>query len=160
MMKEDFTFFFSRGSPFSNWTASPFTFAGNRWNCAEQFMMASKAFLFADMKTYEKVLASKDPREQKALGRQVKEFDQRIWEQHCLKIMVPALVAKFEQNEAFKEALKATIGTTLVEASPYDTVWGIGLSADDPRAWEKETWLGRNLLGVALMRARKEIFGE
>lgn len=159
-MKEDFTFFWGKGTPFSNWTKSTFRFAGEDWNCSEQTMMWFKAFLFGDMETADKIRKTSDPREQKALGRTVKGFDQKVWEKKAVEIMVPALCAKFLQNEAFYKALEATIGTTLVEASPFDTVWGIGLSEDDPRAWDKSTWLGKNLLGVCLMEARKELFGE
>lgn len=123
-------------------------------------MMFAKAWVFGDMEVCEKVLKTSDPREQKVLGRTVKNFDQKHWEKICVGLMVPALVAKFVQNEQCNFAMKLTIGTTLVEASPLDKVWGIGLAEDDPRAWDRSTWLGQNLLGICLMKARKEIFGE
>lgn len=153
-MKEDFVFFWGSSSPFSNWYKGQFTYALKNFNCSEQYMMWSKAMLFGDYETAIKVMLTRNPREQKALGRLVNGFDQSIWEMNCIDIMVPALVAKFTQDQTCNDALFATIGKEIVEASPYDIVWGIGLAEDDPRAWDKETWQGRNLLGVCLMKTR------
>lgn len=50
-----------------------------------------------------------------------------------------------------------TAGTTLVEASPYDRIWGIGLAASNPKALDRKMWRGTNWLGQALTEVREEI---
>lgn len=117
-------------------------------------MMYAKAKLFGDDFAAEQILATSNPREQKRLGRTIKNFSEAVWMLNCIDIMVPALVEKFKQDEACSVAMYESCGTIIVEASPVDGIWGIGLAADDPRAWDPETWQGKNLLGVCLMKAR------
>ncbi len=93
-----FTFFYSGNSPFSNWHISPFTMDGVKFNCAEQAMMYYKAALFEDDETADKILSTKNPRDQKALGRSVKGFDLAVWEHHRERTMYDILFAKFSQN--------------------------------------------------------------
>lgn len=142
---------------FGQWTDSPFTVDGIDYVCAEQFMMAEKARLFGDEATRAKILASRSPREHKALGRQVAGFVAATWEAACLEIVVRGNRAKFGQNPDMRAALLATGDRLLVEASPLDRIWGVGLRADDPRIHDPAQWQGRNLLGEALMRVRAEL---
>ena len=153
---EKFTFFWRTRSPFSNWHISPFEIDGIWYNCSEQWMMAEKARLFDDKKILIKILASTEPRDQKALGRLVQGFDKAKWDAIAREIVYKGCVAKFSQNPKLKEALLATEGTTMVEASPVDCIWGIGLAEDDPRALDRSKWLGTNWLGEVLDRVREE----
>lgn len=155
---ELFTFFWH--GAFSNWYMSEFIIKGISYCCVEQFMMAQKALVFGDHDSYKLIMASRDPKEMKALGRGIKNFDGLKWHKVRKPIVKMAVMAKFRQNGIIYERLKATIGTTLVEASPYDDIWGIKLGADDPRAQARETWLGLNLLGEILTEAREELMAE
>lgn len=152
-----FTFFFTEASPFSQWYRCSFTVEGRPFGCAEQFMMHGKALLFGDAGTAAKILAAEHPREHKALGRKVKPFDDAVWRREREAIVLAGNRAKFTQNPALRELLLATAGTTLVEASPYDRVWGIGLAESDPRAKDPAQWRGQNLLGKVLTRLRDEL---
>lgn len=158
MAKEDFWFFW--GGEFSQWYPSKFTIDGVNYYTAEQYMMAEKARLFGDTTMVEKIMSTKDPRKQKQFGRQVKNFDKTKWNKIAFDVVKRANIAKFSQNPELVKAFKISKGREIVEASPYDTIWGIGLSEDDERAWDKENWLGTNWLGEALMEVRKELFPE
>lgn len=142
---------------FSQWTDSEFTVNGITYLCAEQYMMAEKARLFGDEETLARILTSRSPREHKALGRQVRGFVHEVWEAECLGIVIRGSRAKFGQDAARREALLATGNRLLVEASPLDRIWGVGLRADDPRIHDPALWLGKNLLGQALMQVREEL---
>lgn len=139
----------------SQWWPSPFTVDGREYASAEHWMMWSKAMLFGDKAVAERVLAAKSPAEAKKLGRQVKGFTEAEWEQARRDIVVAGSVAKFGQHPDLKAFLERTGERVLVEASPLDRVWGIGLAADDPRAADPAQWQGENLLGFALMQARE-----
>jgi ribA/ribD-fused uncharacterized protein len=155
MVDEKFTFFWD--GVFSQWYPSEFTINGIRYNCAEQWMMASKARLFGDKDSEKAIMKASHPRDQKALGRKVKNFNQKQWELVARHIVYTGNQAKFGQNLDLKRALLKTEGTTLVEASPLDTVWGIGLDKKDKRAKSRETWRGTNWLGEVLTNLREEI---
>ncbi|HDR9085976.1 GTP cyclohydrolase [Burkholderia vietnamiensis] len=148
------TAFFGAADVFSNWHPCSFTFHEVEFNCVEQFMMYAKAMLFDDHVTAEAILASTSPREQKRLGRSVRGFDEQRWIEAREKIMFVGCREKFRQSEAFTIALLATGTSVLVEASPYDRIWGIGLGEHDSRIADPSAWLGLNLLGNALMRVR------
>jgi hypothetical protein len=122
-------------------------------------MMAEKARLFNDQETLVKIMAAKHPREQKDLGREVKNFNEDIWNVQAKKIVFKGNYVKFIQHKTLQSLLIATEGTTLVEASPYDTIWGIGLSENDPKALDRATWLGTNWLGEVLTQVRDNILG-
>ena len=127
-------------------------------NCAEQAMMFSKALLFNDMETAEKILNAKQPAEQKKLGREVKNYDDAKWNGNKFYIVCSITKAKFEQNPELKEILTKELKNYIIaEAAPWDKVWGIGLAADNPKAWDVTTWEGENLLGKALMKVREEL---
>lgn len=151
-MTEQFTFFWN--GPFSQWHLSDFTVNDITFNCAEQYMMYEKAMLFEDYDTAVKILETDAPRKQKALGRTVSNFDPDQWNKVARDIVFAGNVAKFTQNDQLKEVLLETKGTILVEASPYDKVWGIGLKQNDPRSLNRKTWRGTNWLGEVLTNVR------
>ena len=148
--------FWKPPSIFSQWTPSIFDVLGVRYSCGEQFMMSEKAKLFGDIVTYDKIMATSDPAQHKSLGRQVRPFDYAEWERRREEIVLTGSYAKFAQNAAMKQHLLATGNRTLAEASPFDTLWGIGLPAHHPHAADPSKWStsGKNLLGLALMRVR------
>jgi len=160
MKAERYTFFWRSDSPFSNWYMADFEIEGIRFNCSEQYMMYRKALLFKDFEIAEKVLASKKPGSQKALGRKVQNFDQRVWDKSAKKIVYDANKAKYEQNENLLKRLLKTKKTTLVEASPVDPIWGIGLAEDDPKARDRRKWRGKNWLGEVLTKLREDLLHE
>jgi ribA/ribD-fused uncharacterized protein len=154
---QTFTFFFTEASPFSQWFRCRFEADGRVFSCMEQYMMLGKARLFGDAATAEKIMAADHPRQHKALGRKVTPFDDKVWKREREHIVLTGNRAKFTQNDDLRALLLATAGTTLVEASPYDRIWGIGLGANDPRAQDPSQWRGQNLLGYILTRLRDEL---
>lgn len=141
-------------SCFSQWYEAPFTIEGQRYATAEHFMMAEKAALFGDQDTRAEVLQAPNPGAAKALGRKVRGFDESKWVEHRFGIVVRANEAKFSQNAELGQFLKQTSSRVLVEASPVDRIWGVGLAADDEKVNDPNHWQGLNLLGFALMHVR------
>lgn len=156
-MSQQFTFFWGSDSPFSNWYPQWFTHQGIQYNCSEQFMMYQKARLFKDFDVAEMIMEQTSPRKQKFLGRMVRGFDNNVWMTECEEIMVPGLVSKFQQDTYSLNTLLDTEDSIIVEASPYDKIWGIGMTEDDPRATDPSKWEGKNLLGICLMKVRDVI---
>jgi len=170
---EKFAFFWQTESPFSQWYKSKFTgsvysivnkellpneFTEElEFSSAEQFMMYNKALLFLDRETASKIMKTNNPRRQKELGRQVENFDEDIWEFARSEIVLKGNRLKFHQNEGLKNELLKTEGTTIVESSPYDKIWGVGLGESDERIMKRQTWQGLNLLGEILTEIRDEI---
>lgn len=145
--------------PFSQWHRSPFVVGGVAFNCTEQFMMYNKALLFGDNETAAQILMAATPRQQKSLGRRVQGFNDRTWNLFKEGVVFTANLAKFSQDEGLRADLLATGDKIIVEASPTDRIWGIGLAEDDPRALDVSQWQGSNLLGLALMRVRTLLRG-
>ncbi|MGW5866805.1 NADAR family protein [Streptomyces sp. NPDC055239] len=143
------------GSCFSQWWQSPFTVDGVEYGTAEHWMMAAKARLFSDADAETAALTARTPAEAKKAGRLVRGFDGAIWERERFRIVVEGSVHKFASTDALRSFLVGTGSRVLVEASPTDRIWGIGLAADDERAQDPERWRGPNLLGFALMEARE-----
>ncbi|MFC3997982.1 NADAR family protein [Nocardiopsis sediminis] len=141
----------------SQWWPAAFTVDGVRYATAEHWMMAEKARLFGDTAAAGRILAAAEPGAAKRLGREVAGFDEAVWRERRFDIVVRGSVHKFGQNAELGAFLRATAARVLVEASPLDRVWGIGLAADDERAADPALWPGENLLGFALMRARTEL---
>ena len=110
-----------------------------------------------DEDTRKRILASTDPKEIKALGREVRNFDEYKWQKHRMEIVITGNLHKFMDNEELKVFLLGTRDKILVEASPYDTVWGIGMKEDDPDCRNPRLWKGENLLGFALMDVREKL---
>jgi ribA/ribD-fused uncharacterized protein len=156
-MSEQFTFFYRTAHPFSQWYACTFEIDGHRFNCAEQYMMYGKAMLFGDDEIAHKITQTADPREQKALGRQVRNFDPEVWGHEAKNVVYKANYAKFTQNDNLKKFLLKTEGTTLVEASPTDIIWGIGLPEDHPDRFNRTKWRGTNWLGEVLTQLREDL---
>ncbi|AXE30632.1 DUF1768 domain-containing protein [Chromobacterium phragmitis] len=142
---------------FSQWYAAPFVAEGVHYPTAEHFMMAEKAALFGDEAARLEILAAPSPSAAKSLGRRVKGFDDVGWLAARFDIVLRANLAKFEQNAELRQFLLGTKGRVLVEASPVDRIWGIGLAQDDDRAGNPTLWRGLNLLGFALMRVRERL---
>lgn len=140
----------------SQWFEREFKVDGLTYRNAEQYMMAKKALLFEDEDTFYKIMDETNVKRIKSLGREVKNFNVEIWEDACEHYVYAANLAKFEQNEDLKEFLLSTEGI-IVEASPYDKIWGIGLSADDKRSLTQSTWNGKNKLGFILTEVRKKL---
>ena len=152
-----FTFFWQSESPFSQWHPAEFEVNGKRFMCAEQYMMYGKAVLFGDLEVAERILATSSPKTQKALGRKVNGFEEQRWNRERERIVYEGNHAKFTQNEELLQKLLATAGTELVEASPTDVIWGVGLAEEDPRIQNPSLWRGQNLLGKVLPRLREDL---
>ena len=157
--EEDAVYFW--GGIYSQWFPSEFVLDGLKFNCAEQYMMYQKALIFGDYETETKILSTKSPSEQKALGRQVKNYDDSLWSQKRELVVYRGNLAKFSQNKALWEIL---IGPhrykTIVEASPEDKIWGIGLHFNDDRVLDRSKWKGLNLLGKCIMKVREDILSN
>ncbi|MCK5539079.1 MAG: NADAR family protein [Bacteroidales bacterium] len=147
----DYLFFY--GSIFSQWFPCTFTIDKITYSSAEQYMMAEKALLFADLKTRDAILTTICPSYAKELGRMVKNYDEDIWNRHKINIVLQGNLAKFSQNPKLLQQL-LSVKELFVEASPHDKIWGIGLSIDNPQIYEKSNWLGENLLGLILKQTQ------
>ncbi len=156
-MSDNFVFFW--GGEFSQWYPSPFKQQGMTFNCAEQWMMYSKATYFKDYDTADAIMLTDSPKEQKSLGRQVRGFDDQEWMLDAYNVVVQGNRAKFSQNDDLGLILKNTGSKIIVEASPYDKRWGIGLGENNPDIYDQSKWKGENLLGKAIMQVRGELFG-
>lgn len=152
--KEKYKFFSTRHSFLSQWHPCEFEIDGTKYNCAEQYMMHQKAELMGDCDTAAKIMTLDDPTKIKQHGREVKNFDNDLWEKNCQKIVEKGNMEKFSQNKNLREKLISTYPKILAESCPGDKIWGIGLSEDDERAWDESTWQGQNLLGKILVRVR------
>ncbi|MER5428718.1 NADAR family protein [Streptomyces sp. NPDC002588] len=141
----------------SQWWPSPFVVEGVGYATAEHWMMAEKARLFGDAEAETQALAAGHPSQAKKAGRLVRGFDEAIWQRERLRIVVEGSVHKFRSDPELTAFLLGTGERVLVEASPVDRVWGIGLAADDEAAGDPERWRGPNLLGFALMEARRRL---
>ncbi len=144
-------------SCFSQWYPSLFTVYNILYPTAEHFMMAEKARLFNDSATLSKILVSKHPGEAKLLGRQVKHFDDEHWQKVRFEIALKGNMAKFQQNKELCSFLLNTQNRILVEASPVDAIWGIGISEDHVDVTNPSLWPGLNLLGFVLMETRNRL---
>ena len=144
----------------SQWYDCRFEADGVRYRTAEQYMMAQKAALMGDRAAFERIMAADNPADCKALGREVTPFDSALWDRSKYGIVLRGNLAKFSQNPALFAYLDSTGDSVLVEASPYDGVWGVKRAIDDPRILDPGQWLGENLLGFALMEARDLLRAE
>ena len=161
--KDDFVFFWgytNKGDGvtkacLSQWYPCSFTVDGQTYNCAEQYMMAEKARIFNDEPIREQIMHETDQMTIKKLGRRVTGFVGAIWEGERYDVVFKGNEAKFSQNPHLREFLMSTGNKILVEASPKDTIWGIGLDEFNPDALDPRKWRGKNLLGFTLMDVRQ-----
>ena len=151
---DDYYFFWKH--EFGQWTMRDITeTSGLTFNCCEQYMMYMKAVLFADFDTAARILNEDKPKRQQLLGREVINFDQNVWDGYKLDIVRRANYLKFSQHQDLQDRLMATGNRILVEASPYDLVWGVGLRSKNNKILDNTNWRGQNLQGKALMSVRK-----
>jgi len=155
MTTDKFVFFW--GGTFSQWCPSKFTVNGVEYNCCEQYMMAAKAVLFNDTKAHAEIMGTTSPAVQKSIGRKVKGFNTYQWEQICHDVVYEANYAKFTQNTVMLQELINTGTREIVEASPKDKIWGIGMHETHPDILDKSKWQGTNWLGKAIMKVREKI---
>ena len=142
------------GGPFSQWVPCTFMDENNvKYNCTEQYMMAQKALLMKDIDMYSKIMKASDPSVIKyTYGRNVRNFDNELWDKYKFDIVFKGNLFKFTQNAELFEYIKNFENHVIVEASPTDTIWGIGLSVSDAK--KGLPWRGQNLLGKAIMNVR------
>jgi ribA/ribD-fused uncharacterized protein len=156
--KNGFHFFWSGSSVFSQWYKSSFVdIDGQKYTSAEQYMMSEKAKLFGDDDTRTKILRNNNPKVCKTLGRKVAGFNEKIWEDNRELIVLNASLLKYGQNPELKDALLSTGDKCIVEASPYDKIWGIGIRESHTDATNPQRWKGLNLLGKALILTREKL---
>ncbi len=142
---------------FSQWYPAPFKVDGVIYPTAEHWMMAGKARLFGDDDALQRILVAPDPKSAKAIGREVRGFDDKVWKANCRRLVTEGNVHKFSQNEELRKFLLSTGDSVLVEAAPRDQIWGIGLGQDNHKARDPKQWRGQNLLGFALMDVRERL---
>ncbi|MDM8168655.1 NADAR family protein [Roseovarius sp.] len=152
---QGYHFFWS--GPFSQWQPCRMSLWEVEFNCAEQAMMYGKALMFEDRDTASQILAAQDPGKQKALGRTVRGFDEGTWANGRYALVREVNLAKFDQNKGLRRKLFQTAPKPLAEASPMDTIWGIGLDADTAAQTPVADWPGQNLLGRILTEIRDEL---
>lgn len=141
----------------SQWYEAPFTHNNTPYPTAEHYMMAEKARLFNDTETEKEILSTTNPRIAKQLGRKIKNFNENKWLENRRRIVIEANQHKFLQNPELRSFLISTHEQILVEASPNDSIWGIGLSVDQEEIKNPHKWCGQNLLGFSLMQVRELI---
>lgn len=141
----------------SNWYLSPFTVEKKTFSSMEQFMMYRKAICFGDEAVATNILATHDASQIKALGRQVSNFDEHVWNGIKQIVVYEGLLTKFLQNGDLKDKLISTGEAILAECAVKDLIWGVGLSMKDPDRLDKTKWKGQNLLGYTLMMVRERL---
>lgn len=158
--------FFWSGWP-SNWYPSIFTaeYEGKEYEFhnTEQYFMFVKAKTFGDDEIAERIInEGKDPKVAKALGREVKNYDDKVWNEIRYQVMLDANYFKFTKCPKLQETLLDEIymGKKFVEASPVDRIWGVGLHQNDPLIDDEKNWKGQNLLGKVLDETREKILKE
>lgn len=161
-MRKEFTqdekaIYFWEEGVFSHWYFCDFVIEGVTYNCVEQYLMAEKAYLFGDMETYALIMDAKDPLDHKYYGRNVKNFREWEWDLEKEKIAYHGNLAKFSQNKELKDLLLKTKEKHLVEGSPFDVIWGVGIHFEDALIKNPRNWTGKNLLGKILMQVRSDL---
>ena len=144
----------------SNWGPAQFEYENHFFYNSEQAFMYAKALYFKDYDIANQILQNDNPSIAKSLGRKVKGFDSQKWERVSYRIMVDINFEKFRQNSSLKEILLSTGNKTIVEGSPFDKIWGVGLHWDDDKILDEANWKGKNLLGKALMDVRTMLRAE
>lgn len=155
---DKFVFFFGDADIYSNWRmGTPFKMNGVKFSCGEQAMMHEKARLMGDIAIIPKIMSATHPRDMKKFGRQVQNWDESLWRANRKNIMFQICFNRMDQNKDARAHLIATGNRTIVEASPYDKIWGIGLGEFSPGVEDPKNWKGLNLLGEAFMEVRESL---
>jgi ribA/ribD-fused uncharacterized protein len=154
-LKSQFVLFWA--GPFSQWYKRDMVIEGITYNCCEQYMMAEKARTFHDEEMEQAIMMANSPSKQKAMGRNVRNYIDSEWQSKSRKAVFTANMAKFSQHADLLEMLSETGSKTIVEASPVDTIWGIGLAEGDSRCYFPDQWKGKNWLGIEIMNVRAAI---
>lgn len=128
---------------------------GVKFITAEHYMMYNKALTFSDNEIANKILETLHPRDVKALGRLVKNYDDKLWSKVRFDIVTQGNILKFSQNQDLMDDLIKYQDLIFVEASPVDVIWGIGLHYEDDRVLDEKQWKGQNLLGKAINKVIK-----
>lgn len=140
----------------SNFFNTPFKdFDNNDFTSSEQYFMYQKCKEFDpnNKELLENILKENDPAKIKIYGREVKHYNEDVWDKKRYNIMLDGLKLKFTQNKVIKDELIRTKPKLLYEASQKDKIWGIGYYANDAIHLDNNKF-GRNLLGKALMELR------
>ena len=145
------------GSCYSQWAMRNIVVDNVTFNCCEQIMMAEKARLFKDNESLNIIMSSESPATQKRQGRKVKNYDDNKWQEVCRDVVFKANYAKFTQHDDLKKKLLDTGDKVIVEASPYDSLWGVALGPWDDAILDPANWKGKNWLGEAIMKVREKI---
>jgi ribA/ribD-fused uncharacterized protein len=156
-MKITDKYVFFWGGIYSQWYQSDMIIDGVSYNCCEQYMMHQKALTFGDTEIAEKIMAISNSKEQKRLGRLVKGFDKSVWDSKAFSVVYKGNLAKFTQNPTLMSQLMTTGNRIIVEASPLDNIWGIGLHEDNEDCLDPSLWKGTNLLGFAITAVRNTL---
>ena len=158
---DDYVLFWGDEDIYSNFYPCEFTLNDHKYHWSEQAFMYLKAITFSDVEIAKEISEmhpdKNTPLQCKKLGRKIKNFNDMIWNNLSSEVMYNACYAKFSQNKLLSDQLLNTGNRIIVEASPYDKIWGIGLSETDPDALDKTKWKGQNLLGEVLMRVRSNL---
>lgn len=157
LQTDEFVFFYGKQDYLSNFYPTMFQVDNIQFICGEQYIMYMKAKLFADHKTAAFILKETVPSKMKALGRQVQNYDDQRWSRLRENIAYIGLLEKYKQNLDLKTLILATGDKEIVEASPNDRVWGIGMGASHPQVQNRSEWKGMNLLGKILVRVRNQL---
>lgn len=123
-------------------------------------MMYEKAQTFGDEKTAAQIMQTDQAGKIKSLGRAVKNYQETIWNGVRQIRIYEGLLAKFGQNQELLHQLLGTRDAILAECAVQDRIWGIGLSMKDEKRLDLNAWKGQNLLGYALMEARRRLAQE
>lgn len=129
---------------------------GITYNCSEQYFMYQKCLYFnpTNNTLLYNIINEENPKNIKRYGRQVKNFNDKLWNEVKYDIMIKALLYKFNQNNDIKNKLLNTGNKNLYEASEFDKIWGIGFSIYMLKTGIDKNKFGHNLLGKALMHVR------
>ena len=156
-MNKDKAVFYTKNSPLSNHFPSAFTHKGEHFNSAEQFIMVEKARYFGDQEAVLAIMAEEEPAKQKQIGKMIKNFNLERWQASAQDVILPGLIAKFEQCRQCKDMLIKTEARDLVEANPHHLFFGVGVSLHSPSVWDSSSYKGKNIMGKMLQVVRRKI---
>lgn len=157
---DKYLFFYGNKDHFSNFFQANFIINEITFSCGEQYIMYNKAIIFNDLDTANKIINESKPSKMKNLGRKVKNFNDKIWKENRELIAYDGLYAKYKQNNDLYDKILDTEDLEIIEASPTDTIWGIGMSITNPDIINKKLWRGSNILGKNLMNVRSQLLYE